>query len=769
MATLTNRNDVVVTFDRYHGRNPGASDEATIQYLMTKAPQEVEKLLAKNSPITKGLLWADYQKAKGQQPVAQTNVQVPVKQSQPVQPTPQQPATPSPKTQSRPVQQTIGDSAVNHLYSLYLGRDANQQELDMYKNHADDTVLRKDLEFARKNAQEAQANQNKTTGGTGEAFFQDGANGAYIKFSTDPDGAGPQSANTVWWADPVSKNLYPIISEDAFLKATGMKIGDATAQGLIATRAITDLNDGGTLSGFFLLPNEYGVQNDGTYKTPPPTLNDASLAGRYGQTFDERSTRQMLTALDENILPWLEEAGVSAETIKKISSDPKITSLYVNAITYGGYSIPDLYRDAKARELGLSANVISAEMTADKYYATPEGSAAKNNATLTPPAQIGNIDIGLLDAPIFSLSDEIYEVLVKPFDWTTEAGQAELDTIKSAYHDVLVKQAEATTEREKTIADYNYNLFKEEVAKRYEIALSDNSTEAWAQIAGLGALGAQKGLSGSGLEGETIDKYLANVRKQDQRNRETRLTEEENKKREQLLKYGTPEQIAALSATEKEKYGFTPSAEAKSWFSTENLKKLYPNISDQEIANYQSMMFDSSGNYMSELYQKLALNKYEIGEQKKTFQLGEVQKDDNGDIIGGSGLLLKKSLEEEKAYKEYEQAGIGEGTPTPTNTVKATTPTLSKSSDTNTWSINPANKVATPVSTPVTPATVGMPTLSKSSDSTTWKVAQSQAKATTPSWTAPAGYEKISGPSQLVNYTNIVDEPGTINKWGKKK
>ena len=64
MALKTNRSDVVANFVRYHGRQPKASDEATIQYLTTKAPIEVEKLLAKNSPITKGLVWSEYNKQK---------------------------------------------------------------------------------------------------------------------------------------------------------------------------------------------------------------------------------------------------------------------------------------------------------------------------------------------------------------------------------------------------------------------------------------------------------------------------------------------------------------------------------------------------------------------------------------------------------------------------------------------------------------------------------------------------------------------------------
>jgi hypothetical protein len=65
MAILTNKSDVIENFVRYHGRQPNTDELKSgglIEYLTTKAPKEVETLLAKNSPITGGLIWADYQK-----------------------------------------------------------------------------------------------------------------------------------------------------------------------------------------------------------------------------------------------------------------------------------------------------------------------------------------------------------------------------------------------------------------------------------------------------------------------------------------------------------------------------------------------------------------------------------------------------------------------------------------------------------------------------------------------------------------------------------
>ena len=62
MAIKTNKSDVIANFVRYYGRQPTLlEDLKTVEYLTTKAPNEVESLLAKNSPITKGLIWSKYQ------------------------------------------------------------------------------------------------------------------------------------------------------------------------------------------------------------------------------------------------------------------------------------------------------------------------------------------------------------------------------------------------------------------------------------------------------------------------------------------------------------------------------------------------------------------------------------------------------------------------------------------------------------------------------------------------------------------------------------
>ena len=128
--------------------------------------------------------------------------------------------------------------------------------------------------------------------------------------------------------------------------------------------------------------------------------------------------------------------------------------------------------------------------------------------------------------------------------------------------------------------------------------------EAWGEIKRLGGAFSTRGLYGSGIERETFDNYIRQIRRSDEQNRKNMLTEEESQRREQLIKYASPEEIAALSDEEKEKYGFKPSDEVMNFFSSKNLKSIYPNLSDEEIENYRNSIIDSNGNYRSDLYQK---------------------------------------------------------------------------------------------------------------------------------------------------------------------
>jgi len=51
--------------------------------------------------------------------------------------------------------------------------------------------------------------------------FADPSKGGFVKFSTDPDGTGPLNTTTLFWVNPTTKKIIPIVSEQAFQTAFG--------------------------------------------------------------------------------------------------------------------------------------------------------------------------------------------------------------------------------------------------------------------------------------------------------------------------------------------------------------------------------------------------------------------------------------------------------------------------------------------------------------------------------------------------------------------
>ena len=81
----------------------------------------------------------------------------------------------------------------------------------------------------------------------------------------------------------------------------------------------------------------------------------------------------------------------------------------------------------------------------------------------------------------------------------------------------------ADTAEQQAAAKYDWELIKAQVASTLGITLSDNANKAWDQITGLknqtSAYNSGQNISGSGIENESIDRYLKNVRSSDSANR----------------------------------------------------------------------------------------------------------------------------------------------------------------------------------------------------------------------------------------------------------
>lgn len=587
----------------------------------------------------------------------------------------------------------IGKSAVNHLYQLYLGRDANQNELDMYMNHPDDAVLRKDLEFARKNEAEkvkkeedatqavadeearvieeqktidqerqqklidqekAQVEQEAQTGedisGQNKEAFWTG-DYSLVKFSSDP---GPGDTSTVWLVDKKTKEMRPFLSKEAM--ENFFENPDEVYDKII-TMPASDLDEDGMLAGFQLLDESMGIDVDGILKETD--INPATTGLRYGKDVNEDIEMLAYQGLDGliSLIKQNSDSGIASTFIDEIKGDKNLLGMYIGAMAYGDYTLQDIYKDIKRRELVKGGDtemeglkLINPEMIRGDYLATNEGAMAHTQPVLTVPPMIGNLDTSMLDFKIFDIPQEAFQTLVPVLDVTSPEFKEEMEKIQSAFHDIMMQQLEAKTEQDKSMADYNYERFREQVKEMYGWELSDNAVKGWDQLQQIGQGFGKRGLSGSGLHEEAEDKMLQDVRRADERMRTQQRTVEEDKMIEKYRTSGSPDDIQKLIDEDKAKglgrddwratqWGLVPSQEVVDWFAAENLKELYPNLSDEEINNYRTSILDEGGNYRSTLYRNYVADRLGIERSKKGFQVDT--------------LLDKRLSEEERAYREF--------------------------------------------------------------------------------------------------------------------
>ena len=495
------------------------------------------------------------------------------------------------------------------------------------------------------------------------AFFMDHDKGAFIKFTEDPDGSGPLNTNTLWHVDPNTMTIRPFMSEDAYYAVFDTPLEELEANGQIANVPITFLNEGSPLSGFNMLDLKYAYQNDGSFIDPPVTIDKEALVNHYGSPLDKTAQWDVFRENVSGYLNWLrqhaDESGISSTVIDEVVDDPYTLALYTNALTYGGYNQNDIYRDLKRLQMIKDGNteynsmrVISESMNAKEYYNTTAGLDARNNPQLQPPERIGELTTASMENKVMNLPSEVLDAFVPTIDWESPMGREKIEEIQAAYHDILLQQVEASNEREQAIADANYKRFNEELTRKYGIALSDNALEAWDQISALGQIMGQKRLGGSGIEREALDKYLQRVRREGEQLRERKLTEEEKTKRDYLMKYGTPEQINALSEEEKIAMGFKPSTKVDKdrWVAT--FMEKYPDESEEYAKLYYDMLYDEYGNYRSELNKTLLKNKFLIQEGVRWGDV-EIGKKDKQEMEAKLAEEKRVEKEEEDTKRKY--------------------------------------------------------------------------------------------------------------------
>ena len=485
-----------------------------------------------------------------------------------------------------------------------------------------------------------------------------GANLAIIDFTDD-------NSNKLWVYDKANKIYRPYESIEAVANYYSLDPQVVTDNINNLETTVRDAHPdqfGGTW-----LNDDYMVNNNGAaIKEPQIKSNVTGLKGMYGATKKDIEAEQHAGGLINTMMTQLKDKGqLSQATFDEEFKEQASLAKYVNALAYGGYSIADVFRDVKAVELSNGGNKVYDNIKgihettpAAQWTGTDDGRRVKNDVNLLVPSELMGWDTELFENPIFQIPNGAYKSIVKPMDWSSPEFQEDAEKMEAAYFDIMMQQAEATTEQDKALADSSWNDFKTNLEKQYGIRLSSDARQAWSQIQEITSSHNQRGLGNSGIMNKIMDAQSTDVRRSNDILRDAKLTEEETNHRNYLLNAGTEEEIATFISENPDKaveWGFKPSEEIKNSLSIAGLKAQFPDMDDKEIQLYHDMMLDGNENYRSKLHKNLYSNKYNLQMEKKDYQIGAVTYDKDGNVNGGYGLMRQRAQEAQDANKDYDE------------------------------------------------------------------------------------------------------------------
>lgn len=324
---------------------------------------------------------------------------------------------------------------------------------------------------------------------------------------------------------------------------------------------------------------------------------------------------------------------VDSNYINSILNDPGKIAFYTNALAYGGYSLGDILNDLKRGEMAFKGDktaesmvLISPDLTLVQYLNTTQGAASHNQAkSFIPTAKLtGSLDPNILKYGI-DIPPQIFKQLVPILDPTSQAFQDAMAQIGHQFYDLTSAQLNATTEQDKATADYNYNTWKSSLEDQYGITLSNNATKAWQQIQDLDKTYGERGIQGSGLENQEIDKTLKGARKINEGARSELSKRELDQQIKTLHATGSADDINQFLTLHPEMSAqFKPNPTMASQYEVATLsQKLFDNaktagqpISMADATKKAQMLhdtvLDNNGNFVSDLNKNNNTNQYKL-------------------------------------------------------------------------------------------------------------------------------------------------------------
>ena len=505
---------------------------------------------------------------------------------------------------------TTNEATVKLLFLSNLGVMPTPEELAMFVG-VDSALAQssiKDYANLKKEeatkAEEAKAAEAEAPAQYSEAVFPQGKT-HLIKFSQDPTSDDVSNASTVWLYDSdgheidgqqFSGTLIPFQSEEAFNNffAGKMTLQEAADQGKIKTLGMDALTTPGSIfNGARMVKQKDGILGDGRM------IDREAIRWRYGQernpTEEDRAAGLLYNKFQELVL---DDPEFNEDMYKFAFEERDNFAKYLNAMTYGGFDVYDIYKDVVASyrkangdaELADYKGISGSHNASDwKAFHSYKKYIASND--IVPLSEyIGtNWDATILKTPLMQMPRKAYEIAIgnKDVDINDPDTKAKIAQIETMLSDVAIQMAEADNARDISVAQYNWEKLKTDIERSLNITLGNNALEAWDQIQGMKSQSSDAGIINSGIFSKALDQLMKQRRRSDGEIRESSLIQKDAQLRTHLLNNGTTKEIedfiAERGLAEAEKWGLIPDEETKKYFSLENMKKMYPSTPDNEL------------------------------------------------------------------------------------------------------------------------------------------------------------------------------------------
>lgn len=453
------------------------------------------------------------------------------------------------------------------------------------------------------------------------------------------------------------------------------------------------------------MPEGMGGPGDGTVDTDVNGMVYAGKGGpgdngdRYGKTLDPNAASAAFTGLlnETNIGSTSAQGSLTPNYISSLMNDPMQLAFYINAMAYGGYTMGDIYKDMYRNQQSqttpslVNVAFISPSQDRTTYLATPAGQQANTIAQTILPSgdKMQTTNPNMFKYDVYNMPDSALGVgsagVLEPGspEW-----KAAVSDIKTDYFDTLTAMASAQTDQDKAKADYDYNQFISDAETKLGISLSDDASQVWRQIDGLDDMYGKKmygrrGIQGSGLENEATDELLQQARLQDQRNRQSTLNQEEQKKAATMVASGSSSQIASLTPEQRQAWGLTPSPEIAQKFSVAAIMAANPTYTPEQAQAQHDAVLDENGNYRSTLYSKLYSTKLKNSTDATQYQndtLLNNMKITNSQASTAGQVVDPLSITQVKKQLNVPNPNNAITTPAGINTTPTTTPVVPASS-----------------------------------------------------------------------------------------